>query len=335
MILTIFTPTFNRERTLKRVFESLMEQTDKRFEWLIVDDGSTDNTDKVVDELTLSADGFNVRYYKQAHCGKPSAQNWALDLAKGEFFITCDSNKYFDSHAVEYILDTAEKIASIPEMCGVGGYRADFSGKIYGGEMLVNNQLYIDCSHLERAKYNLLGDKSTAFKTEVLRKYKSPIFSGETFITEAAWLIPMAYDGYIIRWIPKVLCYGEYEQDGLTLQGANSYRGHFENFQGYLEYIRVLVKARGISNAETEIIEAINIAKRKGISIEDLSSHIECRPIEIWRVEFCNMVKSVYYKLPLSRRGIRACLGDKRAESLKALIRKLKRLFIFENAERR
>lgn len=92
-----------------------------------------------------------------------------------------------------------------------------------------------------------------------------------------------------------------------------------------MEFIRVLVKAKGIHAAEAEIIEVVDIAKRKAISIEDLSTHIGCRLIEVRGILRRNKIETFYYKLPLSRRGIRSCVGDKRTESLKALLRKRKK----------
>ena len=276
MKLTIFTPTYNRAATLTRLFESLDRQTDKRFEWLVIDDGSVDNTENLIKEFIEKEDGFVIRYYKQKHEGKPSAQNKAIDLAEGEFFITCDSNKYMDDYAVEKILEMVQSIEGLSRIAGVGGYRADFSGNIYGGKMLLGKEKYIDCSQLERRKYNLLGDKATAFRTTILKQYKSPIFRGETFITEAVWLMPMACDGYKIRWFPETICYGEYEEDGLTKQGANSYKGHYENFFGYLEYVKISKEVYGLNHVTAMVFEAVDIAKEKNISLEIVSTRIGC-----------------------------------------------------------
>lgn len=276
MKLTIFTPTYNRAHTLRRLYESLNRQTDLDFEWLVIDDGSTDDTETLMETFLSQNPPFVVRYQKIDHRGKPFAQNLALDLANGDFFLTCDSNKYLDDRAVEQISMMQDSIANAPMICGVGGYRASFSGKIYGGEMTKSKDGYIDCSNNDRVKYNLLGDKSTAFRTEILRKYKSPIFPDETFVTEAVWLIPMACDGYIIRWFPQVLCYGEYDPDGLTAQGANSYRGHEQNYHGYLAYLKVALRAFGMVNMKSELIEAIKIAKAKHISLTAVAEEIGC-----------------------------------------------------------
>lgn len=182
MIITVFTPTYNRVSTLPRLFDALQRQTFKNFEWLIVDDGSTDNTQELVADFKKRAKNFAVRYYVQEHGGKHRAQNRAVDLAKGELFITCDSNKYLSENALELITRMYDSIQGIPNMCGVGGYRADFSGRVWGGTMELDGKNYIDCTSIESPKYNITGDKATAFFTSLLQKYKSPEYSGEMFV---------------------------------------------------------------------------------------------------------------------------------------------------------
>lgn len=276
MKLTIFTPTYNRAYSLTRLYNSLLSQSNYDFEWLIVDDGSSDNTEEVIQQLINASPPFEIRYMKQNHMGKPSAQNAALDVARGEFFITCDSNKYMDSQSVSNIIYMAQTIQSDPMICGVGGYRADFSGNIYGGEMLLEGREYIDCSMLECEKYHLTGDKSTAFRTEILKNYKSPIFPGETFVTEGVWLLKIASDGYKIRWFPIILCYGEYAKDGLTAAGANSYKGHYENFYGFLAFINICMKVYETERVEAMLIEAADIAKSKKTPLAIVADNSGC-----------------------------------------------------------
>lgn len=294
MKLTIFTPTYNRAHTLRRLYESLARQSKLDFEWLIIDDGSSDDTEALVGTFLDEDPPFVLHYYKIDHRGKPFAQNLAIDLANGDFFMTCDSNKYLDDLAVERIIKMQNTIRNAPMICGVGGYRASFSGVIYGGEMSPNEAGYIDCSNNDRSKYNLLGDKSTAFRTEVLRKYKSPIFPAETFVTEAVWLIPMACDGYIIRWFPQILCYGEYESDGLTAQGANSYLGHKQNYFGFLAYLKVAIRAFGIVKMKSEVIEAIKIAKEKHISLAIVADAIGCDSKQLYYIKVRHTLGRIY-----------------------------------------
>ena len=271
MKVTIFTPTYNRASYLNQIFDALCRQTDKRFEWLIIDDGSTDNTAECVEAFRNQIIDFNIRYFYQNHSGKPSAQNKAIELAEGELFITCDSNKFPADDTVELIIKTSETINNNPYFCGIGGYRANKDGYIWGGPINFNGNDYIDCTRLEHEKYNISGDKSTAFYTDILKKYKSPEFPNEDFVSEIVWLYPMAVDGYKTRWLPKIFIYGEYAPGGLTMTGANSRLGHEKNFMGFCEEIKVIKTAKGLKFAEYLLYEAMDIAKYKNISDRKLA----------------------------------------------------------------
>lgn len=296
MRLTVFTPTYNRAYSLPRLFESLQAQSDKRFEWLICDDGSSDDTDEVVQKFIDSSVGFDIVYLKQQHGGKHRAQNMAINSASGDFFITCDSNKYLAYNAVELILSMFNSILGLPDMCGVGGYRANFAGNVYGGPMKLDGQ-YVDCTNSERHKYNLGGDKATAFYTDILRKYPFPEFDGEYFVSESSWLTPMARDGYKIRWFPQILVYGEYTDDGLTKQGANEYRGHFNNFYGFLHVLALEIEAYGIIERLPEIYEALDIAKERKIPITVLCKKLRISEKQIFVIKLRRMLGKIKRKL--------------------------------------
>ena len=317
MKVTIFTPTFNRADTLPRLFVSLQQQTDKRFEWLIVDDGSTDNTAQLIHNFTCEKNDFEIRYYFQEHGGKPRAQNLAIDLARGELFITCDSNKYLSRNAVELIIGMAEGIRDVPMMCGVGGYRADFSGKPFGGSMQLDGRSFVDCTRLEGHLYNIVGDKASAFFTDVLKNYKSPEYPDEFFVSESVWLIPMAIDGYKTRWFPEILIYGEYTADGLTKQGANSRAGHTRNFQGFLHQLRVEIMARGTKAMRFLIYEAIDIAKEKDIPMKSLAIKIGCSQSHLIYLKAIRYMHKLYGSIS---RLVKKFIGSTATSYLKKLM---------------
>lgn len=304
MNITVFTPTYNRAHTLPRLYQALLNQTDKRFEWLIIDDGSTDHTRELIQSYIDITNDFSIRYHYQNHGGKPSAQNTAIDLAKGDMFITCDSNKYLSNNAIELIINMASSIMDIPYMCGVGGYRADFSGQVYGGKMQIGSAGYLDCTRLETQKYNIVGDKASAFFTDVLRKYKSPIFSGELFVSESAWLLPMALDGYRTRWFPEILIYGEYSADGLTKQGANSFLGHQMNFRGFLYCTRLEIMAHGIDAVLPLVHEAIDISKLKNMELGALSEYLGCTKYQLIHVQTSRVFHRIYGKVSSTVKNI-------------------------------
>ena len=112
MLITVFTPTYNRARLLSRLYESLKAQTYQSFEWIIVDDGSTDNTEAVIDSLLErpSEYGFSLRYFKQQNGGKHRAINRGVQEARGELFFIADSDDYlpddsFVKVAKKYLLN--------------------------------------------------------------------------------------------------------------------------------------------------------------------------------------------------------------------------------------
>lgn len=317
MKLTVFTPTYNRSETLECIFKALCRQTDKRFEWLIIDDGSIDDTKERIDYFVNQNVGFEIRYYYQSHGGKHRAQNRAIDLAKGELFITCDSNKYPADNMVALVLNVSETIRGIPLMCGVGGYRADFSGNIWGGEMCIKDR-FLDCTYLEREKYHVLGDKATVFYTEILKKYKSPEYPNEDFVSESVWLIPMAMQGYKTRWFPEILIYGEYAKNGLTQTGANSHSGHEKNFFGFLQLVKVEKEAKGTNAVLYLLYEALDIAKSKKMPDRDLTKRIGCSWEELLYLRIIRIYHSAYGKISSL---VKRIIGEEKTE----IIRKMRK----------
>ncbi|PTJ27047.1 glycosyltransferase family 2 protein, partial [Staphylococcus simulans] len=105
-MLTVFTPTFNRAHTLGRVYESLRKQSNYNFEWVIVDDGSTDETELLVNQF--EEDLFTIRYFKIKNSGKHVATNVGIKAARGDLFTCLDSDDWFYPDAVDYFLNFFE-----------------------------------------------------------------------------------------------------------------------------------------------------------------------------------------------------------------------------------
>lgn len=181
---TVFTPTFNRAHTLSRVYECLKRQTFRDFEWLIVDDGSTDGTYELVEYWKKEA-LFPIRYFYQQNSGKHVAINRGVALAEGEFFLIVDSDDWLLSDALEKLKCYWDKIPERlkPKVAGVIGLDQDPGGTLIGtpypADVLVSDNIEI--------YYNLgvKGDKSGFYRTAVLREFPFPVFEGEKFVTEA------------------------------------------------------------------------------------------------------------------------------------------------------
>lgn len=103
--LTIFTPTYNRSHTLSRLHDSLVKQSLKDFEWLVVDDGSSDNTAVLFENWTSNDNGFQVRYIRIPNGGKNRAINLGIKEASGRYFMILDSDDMLSPNAVEFIIE--------------------------------------------------------------------------------------------------------------------------------------------------------------------------------------------------------------------------------------
>ncbi|MCI8527569.1 MAG: glycosyltransferase family 2 protein [Lachnospiraceae bacterium] len=235
-LLTIFTPTYNRAYTLPKLYHSLCRQTDDNFEWLIIDDASSDDTEDLIRHWQEDKSKFLIRYYKQEHGGKHRAINKGVKLAQGDFFFIVDSDDVLSDDAVKQVNVWADMVRKDPGIAAVSGLRVSKEGKVWGGFPQISNE-YIDASGFERRKYGLEGDKAEIYKTEVLRKFQFPEFEDEYFMTEDVCWLNIAAAGYKIRWYNRPIYICEYLEDGLTNSGANTMEGHRKNYRGYCFYI--------------------------------------------------------------------------------------------------
>ena len=121
--ITLFTPTYNRAYILNVLYRSVQRQTYRNFEWIIMDDGSTDNTEDLVRSWIADNNDFPIRYYKVPNGGKCRAINRGLDLAEGELFFIMDSDDYLTDDSLETVVKWEATIAGKPGYCGVAGNR--------------------------------------------------------------------------------------------------------------------------------------------------------------------------------------------------------------------
>ena len=182
-VFTVFTPTFNRAHTLHRVYESLKAQTYRDFEWLIVDDGSTDNTRKLVEQWQQE-NLFPIRYLYQENSGKHIAFNRGVREAKGELFLTFDSDDSCVPQALERFKyhwdsipeDKKEKFSAVTALCI--NQEGEQIGNSFPFEVTDSDSIEI------RTKYGVVGEKWGFQRTEVLKMFPFPEIPGEKFITE-------------------------------------------------------------------------------------------------------------------------------------------------------
>ncbi|MGN1310301.1 MAG: glycosyltransferase family 2 protein [Clostridia bacterium] len=238
-LLSIFTPTYNRGYIIEKLYKSLLEQnTDVEFEWIIIDDGSTDDTEQKVKLWKKNHNNFDIIYKKQINRGKHIAINEGVKLATGKLFFIVDSDDHLADNAINKIAYWESKFTKEEKekFVGISGNRGYNEKKIVGKTF---KGKYLDATTIERRKYNILGDKAEVFYTEVLRKYEFPQIENERFLSEAYIWNKIALDGYKIRWINEIFIICNYLQDGLT---AKSYKIARENPKGTLLYLKQLIE---------------------------------------------------------------------------------------------
>lgn len=231
--ITVFTPTYNRKYIIDNLYNSLLKQTCMQFEWVVVDDGSSDGTDEYFTEIMKKDNPFMITYIKQKNGGKHRAVNRGVKLAKGEMFFIVDSDDYLLENAIEKILEWRSSLPFGVKWAGISGLKGYSTEKGVGGQGLTDS--YCDATNLQRREYGLLDDKSEVYFTKVLRKYPFKEFEGENFITEEVVYNAIAKDGYYLRWYPEIIYICDYLDDGLT---KNTYERNRKNAQGILFWAR-------------------------------------------------------------------------------------------------
>lgn len=242
-MITIFTPTYNRANTISRTFESLQAQFDKDFEWIVVDDGSVDNTIKLLHELKEKAD-FPMRIFCQKNSGKHVAINLGVQLAKGDIFFIVDSDDWLTENATAIIKRLIKSLPPNDKYAGISGVRITPKGDLIGTSF---HSAYIDCTAFEREKYNINGDKAEAYYTAVLRKYPFPVFEGENFLTESVVWYRIAHSGYKIRWTNEAFYICDYQVNGLsatTGKCSKNFKGFQLTTKEMIEYNELPCKER-------------------------------------------------------------------------------------------
>jgi glycosyltransferase involved in cell wall biosynthesis len=234
-LFTIFTPTYNRAHTLHRAFESLSTQTLRDFEWIVVDDGSTDGTEQLVGGWMKSA-GFAMRYLRQDHGGKHIAHNLALDAARGKFFTCLDSDDGLMPDALEKLARAWDAIPEDvrPAFCGVDALCCDQYGNIVGDKYPVDP---LDADMRERKYvYRPRGEKWGILLTDIARRYPFPKVAQGQYLPEGIVWLDMAktYKSRAVNEIARVYYIDETEP-GVTVAIKRRLAAHAEgNWHYYI-----------------------------------------------------------------------------------------------------
>ena len=232
MLITVFTPTYNRAHLLPRLYESLCRQSFKDFEWVVVDDGSTDGTRTLFEESSAifhdeteeqensvlkhfkEGNGISsIRYFHQENGGKHRAINRGVKEAKGELFFIADSDDWLPDDALSVVADYYEEIKGNQNFAGVCGLDGTEDGRIIGSGL---TEPVVDGSSLYiRNHLGVTGDMKEVFRTEVLRAFPFPEIQGERFCPEVLLWNRIA-SSYKLRYFNKIIYLVEYQADGIT-----------------------------------------------------------------------------------------------------------------------
>ncbi|MDD4533963.1 MAG: glycosyltransferase family A protein [Prevotella sp.] len=215
-LISVITPSYNRAHLLIQVGESLARQTYKNFEWLIVDDGSTDETNCAIGYIkNLYKDFFPIIYISKENGGKHTAINRGVEHARGELTLILDSDDELPADALDIIIKNYDDICHDTSFGGVCGMMAHRNGeRITQWDSHLGNCLAVNGLEL-RYKLRVTGDMCEVFRTEVLRKFPFPEIKGEKFCPEALVWNRIA-SKYKLRCFNQVTYYRDYLEGGLT-----------------------------------------------------------------------------------------------------------------------
>ena len=210
-MISVFTATYNRGYTLRKLYNSLCNQSRKDFEWIIVDDGSTDDTDAIVAKW-IQENRIKIVFFKQKNGGKHRAFNKGVSLAEGELFFNVDSDDYLLQNSLEIIFEKYTTASMKYDIVGVAGRRIYESGEIVGNQTfheLVSNSLEI------RNTFKVTGDLVEVFELKKLKEFPFPEIENELFCPEALIWNRIATK-YKLLFFNQGIYVTEYLADGLT-----------------------------------------------------------------------------------------------------------------------
>lgn len=232
IILTVFTPAYNRAHTLPRTYESLLRQDCKDFIWLIVDDGSTDNTAELVKDWQKRDNGFEIRYIYKENGGMHTAHNMAYENIDTELNVCIDSDDKMAEGAVRKILNKWDKVKN-KGYAGIIGLDADFNNKIMckrfddGVESTTLVGYYINGG---------FGETKLVYRTDIINSVPEyPVFEGEKYVS-LSYKYRLIDQKYKLAVLNEILCNFEYQIDGST---KTMWKQYLKNPKGFAFWRKV------------------------------------------------------------------------------------------------
>ena len=263
-ILTIFTPTYNRSHTLKRTYESLKKQNCKDFFWLIIDDGSTDNTCELVKKWQANDNGFEIKYIYKANGGMHTAHNTAYENIDTVLNVCIDSDDCLAENAVEKIYSKWEKIKD-GGYAGIIALDADFDGHIIGKDFPEELK---ETTLTDYYATGGTGDKKLIYRTDVIKSYPPyPVFDDEKYVA-LAYKYRLVDQNYKLAVLNDIICNVEYQNDGSS---STMFQQYLNNPKGFAFWRKICMtypesKKRLIINTVHYVSSNIIAKNKKFIS---------------------------------------------------------------------
>ncbi len=236
IILTIFTPAYNRAHTLPRTYDSLQKQTCKDFIWLIVDDGSSDNTADLVKKWIEEEKDFKIRYIYKENGGMHTAHNIAYENIDTELNVCIDSDDAMPEDAVELILHKWNDVKNLG-YAGIIGYDTYMhNGKVIGKDLSGFTETTLNGYYAKGGQ----GDKKLVYRTDVINSYPPyPVFEDEKYVS-LGYKYRLIDQDYKLAVLNKNLCNVDYQPDGssntMWLQYMKNPKGFVFNRKICMQY---------------------------------------------------------------------------------------------------
>lgn len=227
-LITVFTPSYNREHTLPKLYESLVNQSNKDFAWLIVDDGSSDGTKSLIERWKVEG-LVDIHYIYKENGGMHTAHNVAYDVIDTELNVCIDSDDYMPTNAIERIAANWDKYRNDETIAGIIGLDQDTQGELIGSNFPFEHQPTTLGKLYHR--HGMKGDKKLVFRNSITKRYpRYPEFPNERLVPLDTLYMLIAADHLYLAPINEVFCTVDYQVDGSS---ASILKQYFQSPRGF------------------------------------------------------------------------------------------------------
>ena len=264
-LVTILTPTYNRSYCLDRLYKSLCIQTSSDFEWVIVDDGSTDDTKQKVDEFNKQ-NKIKINYIYKNNGGKHTALNSGIKQIDSKYVFIVDSDDVITEDAIEQIITYDKKYGDRGDICGYSFLRKYPDGKV-NGKLFKQNEVIDTYVNVRIFGNDCNADKAEVFFTKILKQYPFPEFEGERFLGEDIVWVELSKKYKMIH-INTAIYEGDYQSDGLT---KNRRKGNIKSPKGCYERARKFLSVKLPTKIKIKsVLQLIVYGKFSGYKIKKI-----------------------------------------------------------------